>query len=537
MMRTKIPNGIVTAEQFRYLGAIIARYGEDGCGDITTRQNIQLRGVELPDVPEILEGLLKRNLSTIQSGLDNVRNPVGSPLAGIDPAEIVDTHPYVKAINAYTVNAGRGNPEIANLPRKWNVCVVGTHDLYEHPHINDLAFMPAKGPGGAFGFNVWVGGLLTATKCEESVELGAWVPETDLVACTHAVLTTFRDFGARANRQKCRMMWLVEEMGVPAFRAEVARRMPGGALAPAGAEMVDKEWKRRSYFGVHPQKQAGLSWVGLNVPVGRLQAEDFFAAADLAERYGSGEIRLTVEQNLILPNIPDAQVAALLAEPLLAKFTPFPGRVLSGLVACTGSQFCGFAQVETKRNAWRIAEHLESVLDFPRGDLRMMWTGCPNTCGQVQVADIGLMGCQVKAPDGQKGTVPGVDVFVGGRIGSNSHIAEVAHPSVPLTELVPLLETICVESFGAVRKMVPTPNPGISNSFRFKERDPGGPPKGTPKKAGNATHICTACGYIYNQVTKFDDQPADFACPSCGAAKAAFKELKDSDSPGIRLSR
>lgn len=163
MMRTKIPNGIVTSEQVRFLGNLTAKYGEEGCADITTRQNFQMRGITLPDVPEILEGMQAVGLSTIQSGLDNVRNPVGSPLAGIDPHEIVDTRPFLKAINDFTVNMGRGNPEIANLPRKWNVCVVGTHDLFEHPHINDLAFVPAM-KDGRFGFNVWVGGLLTATR-------------------------------------------------------------------------------------------------------------------------------------------------------------------------------------------------------------------------------------------------------------------------------------------------------------------------------------------------------------------------------------
>lgn len=163
MMRTKIPNGIVTSAQIRFLGEVTAKYGEEGCADITTRQNFQLRGITLPDVPEILEGMAAVGLNTVQSGLDNVRNPVGSPLAGIDPHEIYDTRALVSAINAFTVNEGRGNPEVSNLPRKWNVCVVGTHDLFEHPHINDLAFVPAM-KEGKLGFNVWVGGLLTATR-------------------------------------------------------------------------------------------------------------------------------------------------------------------------------------------------------------------------------------------------------------------------------------------------------------------------------------------------------------------------------------
>ena len=144
------------------------------------------------------------------------------------------------------------------------------------------------------------------------------------------------------------------------------------------------------------------------------------------------------------------------------------------------------------------------------------------------MADIGLMGCQVKAPNGEKGTVPGVDVFVGGRIGSNSHIDTVTHPSVRLTELLPLREKICVEEFGATRKAVPTPNPQMSKAFRFKEKAPDAkkaPPKGIPKKAGNATHICTQCGYIYNEPEVFAGKPDDYSCPVCSAPKSAFKEL------------
>lgn len=226
---------------------------------------------------------------------------------------------------------------------------------------------------------------------------------------TFAVLTTFRDYGARQNRQKARMMWLVEQMGVETFREEVARRTVAGKLERAVPDMIDKSWERRSYFGVHKQKQEGLNWVGCNVPVGRMvvrragpappalpdcpppslfppssaatlfpalhslsaarpsfvtpQPEDMIAIGDIAEKYGSGEIRLTVEQNVIFANIPDDKIEAMLREPLLQKFTPFPGRVMAGLVACTGAQFCGFAQVETKRNAWQA--RLEQLLAPP----------------------------------------------------------------------------------------------------------------------------------------------------------------------------
>ena len=537
MLRLKLPGGIVTAAQLRYLAGVIAAYGDDGCCDVTTRQNIQLRGITLPDVPSILEGVAAHGMTSLQSGLDNVRNAVGNPLAGVDPHEILDTRPFTAALHDYVTNRGRGNPEVSNLPRKWNVCVVGSHELWEHPHINDLAYVPATS-GGVQGFNIIVGGYISTQRAAESIPLDVWVPgdKDTVVALCHAILTVFRDYGTRGNRQKCRMLWLVEEMGVETFRGEVAARMPGGQLPRAvPSDQLQPDWQRRSYFGVNPQKQPGLNWVGCNVPGGRLDAADMAAFADLAEGYGCGELRLTVEQNVLLVGVPDAKVAALLAEPLLERFTPFPGRLMAGLVACTGAQFCGFSQIETKQTAWRVAEHLESVLDLPR-DMRMYWTGCPNSCGQVQVADIGLMGCMVKAPPGQTGMVPGVDVFVGGRAGQDSHLATVTHPSVPMADLLPLLQRILVDTFGATVKPVPTPNRQLHTRFRISTPAAGAKaaPKGTPKKAGNATHICADCGYIYNQTVPLAQQAPDFTCPQCGAAKDRFRPLNDSSDAAPR---
>ena len=206
--------------------------------------------------------------------------------------------------------------------------------------------------------------------------------------------------------------------------------MPGERLADAAPKdlIEDSPIERRSYLGVHQQKQAGLKWVGACVPGGRLQAEDLEELADLVETYGTGDVRLTVEQNFIIPNVPEDKVDALLEEPLLKRYTPFPGKVVAGMVACTGRQFCGFAQIETKKQAYAVAEHLESTLDFPNGDLRMIWTGCPNSCAPVQVADIGLMGCQIKNPTGEKGMVDGVNIFLGGTVGPGGHLKE--HPEM-----------------------------------------------------------------------------------------------------------
>ncbi|XP_009628648.2 ferredoxin--nitrite reductase, chloroplastic-like [Nicotiana tomentosiformis] len=447
MMRLKLPNGVTTSAQTRYLASVIRKYGKEGCADITTRQNWQIRGVVLPDVPEILKGLAEVGLTSLQSGMDNVRNPVGNPLAGIDPEEIVDTRPYTNLLSQFITGNSRGNPAVSNLPRKWNPCVVGSHDLYEHPHINDLAYMPAT-KDGRFGFNLLVGGFFSAKRCDEAIPLDAWVPADDVVPVCKAILEAFRDLGFRGNRQKCRMMWLIDELGVEGFRAEVEKRMPQQELERASPEdLVQKQWERRDYLGVHPQKQEGYSFIGLHIPVGRVQADDMDELARLADEYGSGEIRLTVEQNIIIPNIENSKIEALLKEPVLSTFSPDPPILMKGLVACTGNQFCGQAIIETKARSLMITEEVQRQVSLTR-PVRMHWTGCPNTCAQVQVADIGFMGCLTRDKNGK--TVEGADVFLGGRIGSDSHLGEVYKKAVPCDDLVPLVVDLLVNNFGAV---------------------------------------------------------------------------------------
>lgn len=450
MMRLKLPNGVTTSAQTRFLASVIRQYGKEGCADVTTRQNWQIRGVVLPDVPEIMKGLTEVGLTSLQSGMDNVRNPVGNPLAGIDPFEIVDTRPYTNLLSQFITANSLGNPALTNLPRKWNVCVVGSHDLFEHPHINDLAYMPAT-KDGRFGFNLLVGGFFSPKRCAEAVPLDAWVPADDVIPVCKAVLEAYRDLGTRGHRQKTRMMWLIDELGIEGFRAEVVKRMPQHDLERSSSgDLVHNQWERRDYLGVHPQKQEDHSFVGLHIPVGRAQADDMDDLARLAEEYGSGELRLTVEQNIIIPNIHNSKLEAFLNEPLLKdKFSPEPPLLMKGLVACTGNQFCGQAIIETKARAMKVTAEVERRVSVV-GPVRMHWTGCPNSCGQVQVADIGFMGCMTRDTNGK--VVEGVDVYLGGRIGSDSHLGEVYKKGVPCEDLVPLVVDILVNHFGGVLK-------------------------------------------------------------------------------------
>ena len=446
MLRMRTPNGIVTSEQMGVYASIVQKYGEDGSADITTRQNIQLRGVRLEDIPDIFRQFEAVGLTSVQSGMDNVRNITGSPMAGIDGDEIIDTRELVQKVQDMITNEGKGNYDFTNLPRKFNIAIEGGRDNSVHAEINDIAFVPAY-KEGVLGFNVLVGGFFSAKRAEAAIPLNAWVPPNeDVVEISRAILTVFRDRGSRANRQKSRLMWLIDELGLEQFRSLVEAEF-GKSLIPA-AEKDELDWEKRDHLGVFKQKQPGLNYVGMHVPAGRLSAQDMFDIARIAEVYGNGEIRLTVEQNVIIPHIPDANLDPFLAEPLLQKFVLEPKPLERSLVSCTGSQFCNFALVETKNRALSLARELDAELDLP-DKVRIHWTGCPNSCGQPQVADIGFMGTKVRK-NGK--SVEGVNLFMGGKVGKEAKLGDVVQKGIACEDLKPLLKELLIKEFGATPK-------------------------------------------------------------------------------------
>ncbi|MFN6501803.1 MAG: ferredoxin--nitrite reductase [Nostoc sp. DedQUE01] len=466
MMRLRMPNGILTSTQMRVLAQVVQRYGDEGSADITTRQNIQLRGIRISDLPDIFDRFHAVGLTSVQSGMDNVRNITGDAVAGLDADELYDTRELVQQIQDMLTNKGEGNPEFSNLPRKFNIAIAGGRDNSVHAEINDLAFVPAfqeageQGSRGAeeqnfpsahshqkiFGFNVLVGGFFSAKRCEAAIPLNAWVAPEDVVAVCRAVLEVFRDRGSRANRQKSRLMWLIDEWGLEKFRQEVETRL-GKSLLPA-APKDEIDWEKRDHIGVYKQKQPGLNYVGLHIPVGRLYAEDMFEIARLAEVYGSGEIRFTVEQNIVIPNVAESRVATFLTEPLLERFSIHPGSLTRSLVSCTGAQFCNFALIETKNRALAMIKALEEDLTFPH-PVRIHWTGCPNSCGQPQVADIGLMGTKTRK-NGK--TLEGVDIYMGGKVGKDAHLGSCIIKGIPCEDLQPILQDLLIKNFGAKLK-------------------------------------------------------------------------------------
>jgi ferredoxin-nitrite reductase len=367
----------------------------------------------------------------------------------------------------------------SNLPRKFNIAVSGSRDDFAHTHINDIGFQPCvHATTGEMGFNIVLGGYMSTKRVAESVDMNLWIPANVdcAVELSTAILRLFRDEGERKDRQKARLMWMVENAGPVEevdghLRAhDDYRKMVVNEMASYGNgfdKMVDVQQPRPTepfertgspasiYLGVHAQKQEGLSWVGIHVPVGRLSVSETRQIADLAEKYNpNGEIRLTVEQNAIIPNVKDEDVAALLAEPALnspSRLSVQPGRIVGNMVSCTGAQFCGFAMIETKQNAETITQQVQDRLDLDR-DVRIHWTGCPNSCGQVQAADIGLMGGPAKKFDpasGKMKAVPGVKMFVGGTIGEHGQLQLKAEPQAyPIEELVPHLTDLVIDKFG-----------------------------------------------------------------------------------------
>jgi len=469
LMRLKVPNGIVNSDQMRFYADSVEKYGEKiGVVDITTRANIQLRGIKLEDAPDVIDGLHARNQTSFQSALDSVRNMVGSPLAGIDEHEMVDTRELCNAVNDLIsldpVTNTRGNPMWANLPRKFNIAISGSRDDYAHTHINDLGLQPCPhAETGEMGFNVVLGGYMSIKRVAESIESNMWIKadRNSVVTFCEAVLRIFRDEAERKDRQKARLMWLVEKYGVEDYKKAVVAEIDSYGR---GVEVCDEQprptekFERRELLGVHPQKQEGKMRVGVLVPTGRLSAKECRDLADAAEKYSGGEIRLTVEQNAILANVDECDIKSMLAEPCFngdSRLKINPGFIEGNVVSCTGAEFCGLAMIETKVNAENIGKKLEDLVIVDR-PIRIHWTGCPNSCGQVQAADIGIMGGPArKEVDGKKMAVPGCKIFVGGRIGEDAHLAmKPVKQGIPIEEdiLLPTLVEILKEEFGAVEK-------------------------------------------------------------------------------------
>ena len=402
MMRVRMTNGFSNADQFRVLADISDDYGK-GFGDLTTRQQMQLREFGIDEVPDIWERLHRVGLVSLQTGMDNIRTVVGCPVAGLTPNELVDASPVAREFTDMFV----GNREYTNLPRKFNVAITGCLDNCIHTSNQDVALTPAvKEISGSelTGFNVAVGGKMGSGGYTANTSLDIFVlPEEAAEICGHIALA-FRDHGSREARNKVRLAFLIADWGAERFRAEIESRA-GRPLLRAGKDAGRPG--PTDHIGVFPQSTPGFNYVGLCVPVGRITSDQMRQVAALADTYGDGEIRITTGQNLIIPNVPDACLPALEAEPLLETFSHHPTEAMRGTVSCTGIDYCHYSLIETKERAVETAQALEQM-GVQTGKISLFWSGCANGCANHALADIGLVGKRVRV-DGQ--ILEAVDVY------------------------------------------------------------------------------------------------------------------------------
>jgi ferredoxin-nitrite reductase len=428
MMRIRMPNGFVRSDQLRTIAELSRRLGNSVL-DITTRQQIELRGFTLDSIPAIWEKLRGVDLRTLQTGIDNVRNINGCALAGLTPHELFDASSVVHDLDRIIVGS-KGNPEFTNLPRKFNITVTGCLDNCTHSESQDIALVPAR-KGSRLGFNVLVGGKMGSGGFTIASHLNVFVEIYQAAAVVVELVKIFRDHGPREARSKCRFAFLVEKWGISRLRAELTWRMDY-ELAFQGRDMRSSH--HADHLGLTSQKQAGLVAVGLCVPIGRVNPEQLDELVRLADVYGNGTIRLTTGQNAIIPNVPADLVTKLFNEPLLKQFSPRPSPFMRGLVACVGTDYCNLALIETKSRAAALSQALHEKMGAGVNPLTIHWSGCPAGCGNHEVADIGLRGFKTKI-DGK--LVDAVAVYAGGRTGPHAVPGKEILATVPCDESFP----------------------------------------------------------------------------------------------------
>ena len=383
-----------------------------------------------------------RDSNTIQSGFDNPRNVTGNPIAGIDPDEIIDTRKYTCKLDKFLTKDGLGNENFSNLPRKWNTAVAGSKDNFLLH--NDLVFHPLI-INGELGFSVWVGGVLSSVLNDYAIPLNAWIKEEQLCDLTHAIITTWRDNGERSIRPKGRFRSYLNKVGISKFRSLVEEKF-GSLEQDPGSDFT---LKPRSFFGIHNQKQEGKYYAGIHVPVGRLTSLDLQHLSEVLKKYNGDDIRLTEDQNIIITGLPKSKLIDFRQDKLLDRFSINPNKVAAGTVSCTGNTYCGFALTNTKDQALKISKELDAEIVLPE-ELKIHWTGCPNSCGQAYMGAIGLTGKKAKDSEGK--TVEAYDISIGGQQGTINKIGKLQKKSVPTNELKATLKEILITNYGAVLK-------------------------------------------------------------------------------------
>jgi sulfite reductase (ferredoxin) len=444
MVRIRIPNGVLDSRQLRTIADLAEWHGR-GIADVTVRQNFQLHWVTLESLPEVFQALWLKDVTTMGSCGDVTRNVTGCPVAGLDAEELLDASSLVREATELV----NGNAAFYNLPRKFKVSISGCRAWCTYPEINDIGLTAVRHPASSeIGFAVRVGGGLS-TDPHLGVKLDAFVPRAQALGVFRAIAEIFRDSDVlRQNRERARLKFLFLQHGWTAerFKAEIEARL-GAPLAP-GVPDDPPDDAYRDHVGIHAQQQPGYCYVGVAVLRGRLTADQMRVAAELADRYGSGAVRTTSMQNFLIPNVRRESAQALARELEGAGFAIDASPFRRGTVACTGSEFCKLALTETKGFARGLVESLEQRMPGFDQQLRINVTGCPNSCGQHWIADLGIEGKKVKV-DGA--VVDAYYFCVGGAVGRHQAVARPIGLRLPATGVAPAIERL-LRAFQAERR-------------------------------------------------------------------------------------
>lgn len=433
MARLRIPGGQLKTFQAREI-ARTCQTLTTGYLQVTTRANFQMRLIALKDAPEVLSRIQSVGLHTRGAGADNVRNITTNATAGFDPTELIDTMPLVHQLAHAILN----QRAFYDLPRKFNIAIDSGGVSASLEDTNDIGATAVRA-GDAVKFRLAVGGA-TGHKAFAN-DLGVLVEPAQLVKVLTAMLRVYIAHGERGNRKRARLKHLLETWSLPRFLEETEKlagfkleRFPVPVAVPELAPA--RPHPGHPHIGVHPQKEAGSSCVGVAMPVGQITPKQMLRLCDLADSYGTGELRLTVWQNIVIPNVRDAFVEPLKKALVKMGLDWRQSNLRSGLVACTGNSYCKFAAANTKKHALEIAEYLEKRLELDQ-PINIHLTGCPNSCAQHYIGDIGLLGAQVKVAGETK---EGYHVFVGGGFGDRKAIGRQVFQGISIEQLKPTLE-------------------------------------------------------------------------------------------------
>jgi ferredoxin-nitrite reductase len=421
MCRLRIPNGIIKHWQLSGMADLSQRLCGPYC-HVTTRANLQVREVPPKHAVSLIEGIQDLGLCSRGSGADNIRNVTGTPTAGIDPQELIDTRDYARAWHYHVLN----DRSLTGLPRKFNVAFDGAGRIAVLEDTNDIAFAAVEvkdgyGVGPGVWFSLGIGGITGHRDFAKAT--GIVVRPTEATKVADAIVRIFIDLGDRTNRLKARLKYVIDRIGIERFLVLVEERLghaftrvPPEALEPRAAS------DRMGHIGVHRQKQAGLNWIGVALPVGKMTCDQMRGLAKIASDLGDGDIRLTVWQNLLLSGVPDESVAVAAAAIEAIGLSIKATHIRAGLIACTGNSGCKFAASDTKRHAGEIGDWCESrvPIDTP---LNIHVTGCHHSCAQHYISDIGLIAAKVAVGEGDD-SVEGYHLFAGGGFGPDADLGQ-----------------------------------------------------------------------------------------------------------------